>query len=273
MNKFDTDNIFDEYTSQTAFLKNVSQFYRHNLNNNDNVLNYISGINQWPKQRGISDVILKQFQIGYAGVSEQLVEFVSMNNMNEALLYSTGIFTKDGEDTYDSFYNRVMFPLQDVSGGIVGFSGRIWKEGDVRPKFINSPSTAAFSKSFLLYGLNFAIDAMRELGFAWVVEGIPDVVACVQAGVYNVVAPCGTYITKYHLQLLKSIINKLSFCFDNDAAGMKALSHAQTLCKELNIENTSVTLVGAKDPDELLHKGGKGEAVVRTFFQDPFHGA
>ena len=100
-------------------------------------------------------------------------------------------------------------------------------------------------------------------------EGIPDVVACFQSGIYNVVAPCGTYMTKYHLQLLKGITNKVAFCFDNDPAGIKALNHAKVFCKELNLEHTSITLEGAKDPDEILHKHG-GENQVRVVFQSPF---
>lgn len=271
MNKFDIENVWEEYNKQRSFLQKVAKFYQHSLYEYEGVPEYVMGEKNWPKQRGIVEDIVKQFQIGYAGQSQDLLDFVAADGLDESLLYDTGIFvaSEENDTVYDTFYNRVIFPLHDVAGSVIGFSGRIWQEGDNRAKFINSPTSTIFSKSFTLYGLNFCVEDIRQEGFAWVVEGVPDVIACFQSGVYNTVAPCGTYITKYHLQLLKSITNNVAFCFDNDPAGIKALNHAKEHCKELNLNHTSITLTGAKDPDEILHKHG-GENEVRRVLQSPF---
>jgi DNA primase len=253
VSRFDFEFILNAYDSQTSFLRKISKFYSHSLKENSRALKYVTGTSSWPDERGISPEMISKFQIGYAGESKDLLEFVSLNNLNEEYLYTTGIFSVINETVYDSFYDRIIFPLHDARGFVIGFSGRVWKKGDVRKKFINTSTTTLFSKSLNLYGLHLAIDNIVKKRQVFVVEGVPDVIACHQAGILNVVAPCGTAITKYQLLILKSIADLVVFVLDNDNAGETALKRAQEICKEEKIKNTSISLQKYKDADEILH--------------------
>ncbi len=262
---FDLQHIIDTYTIQTTFLNKVAQFYQHELYETPKAYDYVMGDFIPKKQRGISFEMVQRFQIGYASDSLNLLNFVSMNGLDESLLYKTGIFKILKDEVYDYFHDRIIFPILDIQDNVIGFSGRIWREEqEILSKFVNSPDTEIYKKSFVLYGLNTAIETIKEKGFVWIVEGIPDVIALNQAGIYNAVSAGGTYVTVEHLKILKYFTNNIALCFDNDSAGVKALSHITPYLRDLKVYFKHIFLKDVKDADELLHQRGV-EAVLSSF--------
>jgi len=253
----DLASISQVYSAQTAFLNKVTRFYQNTLKEDPSAYIYVHGDNLELKQRGISSEIASKFKIGYSEDSADLLAFISMNKLPEELLYKTGIFKVQKETVYDYFYDRIIFPFIDLNDNVIGFSGRIWKEKQKDlSKFINSPDTEIYKKSFFWYGLNFAIDEIYRQGYVWIVEGIPDVIACHQAGIYNAVSAGGTYVTEEHLKILKYFTNNIALCFDNDTAGKNALSHIKPLLLSQKLKYKYTFLEKAKDPDALLHNFG-----------------
>jgi DNA primase len=260
---FTVDNISLVYTEQTKFLDKIAKFYRHNL------LVYHGAMAYLVEERKISMEMLAKFQIGYAANSSALLDFIVLNNLKEELLYTTGIFKIMQDEVYDHFYDRIMFPIFDISSNIIGFSGRIWRKDSVSTsKFVNSPDTPVYRKTYNLYGLNFAIESIYKTGFAWVVEGIPDVIACHSAGITNTVSAGGTSVTLEQLLIIRYFTKNIAFCFDNDTAGKKAISVIQPMLKSLKFNFISVFLSPSKDPDEALRDFGP--SYLQTFLKNPF---
>lgn len=197
-------------------MQQASAFYRAELKKSERAITYLKG-------RGLSGEIAARFQMGYAPPGWQGLREVFANYETEALL-SVGLTIKNDEGrVYDRFRDRVMFPIHDQRGQVIGFGGRVMggETGD-GPKYLNSPETPLFQKGQELYGLFLARQAIRASGRVVVVEGYMDVVALAQHGIEYAVATLGTATTPVHISKLTRQTDDIVFCFDGDAAGRKA---------------------------------------------------
>lgn len=240
----------DEKDILTELQGELADFYSQNLLNDGEgakVLEYLHG-------RGLTDETIKDFKLGFArdsfgGAYEHLLDkgFKKSDAVNAGVLISKDTTS---DNVYDRFRLRLMFPIFDDRGRVVGFGGRALKK-DEQPKYLNSPESAVYHKSYILYGLNFAKPHIREKDFVVVVEGYMDLISSYQSGVKNVVASSGTALTKEQLKLLKRYTKNLVFSFDTDDAGLEALTRAIENAQPMDF-NIKVLLVpdGHKDPDE-----------------------
>src|SRR5437016_8154827 len=244
----------------TGLLLHAAKFYRAALKEAPRAIDYL-------KDRGLTGPIAVRFGIGYAPDEWQPLARVFPDYQDKALETAGLVVAGDAGKRYDRFRDRIMFPIHDARGQVIGFGGRVL--GDGEPKYLNSPETPVFSKGRELYGLYLARNAIREAGRVVVVEGYMDVVALAQHGVEYAVATLGTSTTPVHAQKLFRMAETVVFCFDGDPAGRKAAWRA--------LENTLPVLVDGKnarflflpdgeDPDDAVRRRGKAafEAMVES---------
>ncbi|CDZ76722.1 DNA primase [Legionella massiliensis] len=239
-------------------LTRVSQFYQQTLKTNGQAaIDYL-------RQRGLSGEIAKLYQLGYAPSGWQTLEAKFRANRNE--LIATGmLIQKDDGKTYDRYRHRVMFPIHDRHGRIIGFGGRVL-DNEQKPKYLNSPETAIFQKSRELYGLHQILQQQTAISNFVIVEGYMDVIALAQHGIRNAVATLGTATSSYHIQLLSKHSKRLIFCFDGDAAGRQAAWRALESClPELNsgLDAGFIFLPEEHDPDSLVRAEGSENFKLR----------
>lgn len=208
------------------------------------------------KNRGLSDATVNEFQLGLAPDSyTALRDHMKKADFDEKLLLNAGLISQRSiadKSTYGRFRNRYMFPIQDQQGNVVGFGGRII--GDGEPKYLNSPDTPVYNKSFVLYGLTLAKDAIKKEDMAIFVEGYMDVIAAHQAGTRNVIATSGTAISAPQLKLIKRYTRNIAFAFDADSAGAEATKRAIELAQEAKLNIRIIQIPDGKDPDECIQK-------------------
>ncbi len=211
-------------------------------------------------KRGLSPETIEQWQIGFAPQGfHYLLEALDKKKISRELMVKAGVVVKgEGQKYYDRFRGRITFPIFDPFGKPIGFSARILPEFDEGKagKYINSPETLIYQKSKILFGLNFAKDAIRKTKEAIVAEGQMDVIASHQAGVKNIIATSGTALTLEQLNLLKRLADTLLFCFDSDSAGQLALRRAVESAITLDFNLKVIKILNAKDADELISQGG-----------------
>ncbi len=201
--------------------------------------------------RGISEKIRKQFGLGYASSKNQLYEFLKDKFSNEDILLSGLVVERNGKH-YDKFYDRLMFPIFEHNGKVVGFGGRVLD--DSLPKYLNSPETIIFNKSRLLYGLNRAkLSKAKEY---ILVEGYVDVIALHEVGITNAVGVLGTAFNTNHVKTLRKFTDSVILLFDSDGAGLSATKKSIKVLIESGFKVKVVVLDGAKDPDEFIKKFG-----------------
>ncbi len=211
------------------------------------------------KQRGLSGEIAQSYGLGYAPPGwDNLLQALGKDPQTQAQMERAGLLIKkDGGGLYDRFRDRVMFPIHDRRGRVIGFGGRVL--GDDTPKYLNSPETPVFHKGRELYGLFEARKRERKLERLLVVEGYMDVVALAQFGIGNVVATLGTATTREHLELLYRAVPEVVFCFDGDRAGRaaawRALENALPILKD-GRQARFLFLPDGEDPDTLVRKEG-----------------
>jgi len=209
------------------------------------------------RERGFSDDIVQDFGLGFAVDSwDELLKFlsgkgISVEHMREAGLVKRG---ERGSD-YDVFRNRIIFPIVDAAGAVIGFGGRAM-DPDEPAKYLNSPDTPLFNKRQNLYGLAQARQELVAQKRAIVVEGYTDVIALHQAGIRHVVATLGTSMTQEHLRLLRRYVDEVILCFDADAAGMAAALRNIELFEGSNLEARVMVLPEGTDPDEFVGTEG-----------------
>jgi len=224
----------------TERLTTAAKFYRAQLKESPRAIEYL-------KSRGLTGTIAAHFAIGFAPDEWTSLER-AFPDYQDAGLETAGLVVKgDGGKRYDRFRDRVMFPIHDGRGRIVGFGGRILDKGE--PKYLNSPETPLFSKGRELYGLWLARNAIRDAERVVVVEGYMDVVALAQHGIEYAVATLGTSTTNAHAQKLFRLTDNVVFCFDGDTAGRKAAWRA--------LENTLPVLADGKHPRFLFLPDGE----------------
>jgi len=217
--------------------------------------------------RGIAVDAWKTFQLGYAPDAwDATLQWAQQHGYDAQLLVEAGLAI-DSDKTpghyYDRFRGRLIFPICDELGRVIGFSARLLDPEVKAAKYINTPETLLFHKSSVLYGLHLARQAFRSLGAALVCEGQLDVIACHRAGQNNAVAPQGTAFTEEQARMLKRFTDKVVFAFDSDAAGIKAARRSISVALDAQLQPTVVVLPDGADPDSLLATGGP-EALVQV---------
>lgn len=201
--------------------------------------------------------IRRKFGLGYSPVAKgALYENLKSKGFTEDTILKSGlVYKRDNGAYYDKFFNRLMFPIIDVYGNIIGFGGRVL--GDGQPKYLNSPETEIFNKSRNLYNLNNAkASKIREF---ILVEGYMDAIAIYQAGFHNVVASLGTAFNENHAKVLKSYADSVILLFDSDEAGVKAVLRAIPVLENAGLKIKVLQVHDAKDPDEFIKRFGAAE--------------
>ena len=201
------------------------------------------------RDRGLSDETIKKFGLGYSGRTGRLYSYLKNKGYSDELLAETGLFTFDEKrGAMDKFWNRVMFPIADVRGKVIGFGGRVM--GDAKPKYLNSPETTVFNKRNNLFGLNIARATRRR--YIILCEGYMDVISMHQAGFDCAAASLGTALTPQQANLLKRYTTNVLLLYDSDNAGKMAALRAIPILKDAGIESRVVDLSPYKDPDEFI---------------------
>jgi len=234
-------------------LNQASQLYQQQIKPNQKAIDYLKG-------RGLSGEITKTFEIGYAIDSWDFIlqKLGQTAEQKKALLQSGLIIEKSADKHYDRFRDRIMFPIRDRRGRVIGFGGRILDQGE--PKYLNSPETPVFHKGQELYGLYEARQAVRELKHIVIVEGYMDVVALAQHGVPYAVATLGTACSEEQIKQLFRIVPELIFCFDGDQAGQKAawraLENTLSVIRD-GVQARFLFLPDGEDPDSMIRLEGQ----------------
>lgn len=213
------------------------------------------------KGRQLSDETMHRFGLGYAlKTPDDLTKYLKSKGYSDELLVEAGLSTIDERyGIHDKFWNRVMFPIQDVNHKVIGFGGRVM--GDAKPKYLNSPETMIFDKSRNLYGLNFA--RTSRSGNFILCEGYMDVIAMHQAGFTQAVASLGTAFTPGQASLLARYADEVLLSYDSDEAGVKAALRALEILKQCGLTGKVINLEPYKDPDEFMKHLGKEEFAER----------
>ena len=235
------------------------EYYRRQLKTAENAKTYLQG-------RGLSGEIAAKFGLGFAPTGWDNLRSVFADYDDAALVQAGLVIEKEAEEggrqkRYDRFRDRVMFPIRNTKGQVIGFGGRVMGEGE--PKYLNSPETLLFQKGLELYGLFEARQAIREAGYVLVTEGYMDVVALAQMGFPQAVATLGTACTPTHVQKLLRQTDQVIFSFDGDNAGRKAAKRALDACMPLVNDSKTIKflfLPSEHDPDSF----------IRTFGTDAF---
>ncbi len=268
--------IRSERESLLAMLREAAAFYYRTLRSpeGDKAREYLAGRGIEVRIKKASDPkgpkvlsIDEKFALGYAPEQPgRLIEHLLSKGFSIEKLEAGGLVARrDGGNDYERFRGRVIFPVFNATGRIVGFGGRVLpgSSKDVA-KYINSPDTQVYHKSQILYGLYQAKDAIRRKGFAILVEGYADVIAVYQAGIENVVAASGTSLTIEQLQLLRRYTTSVVLLFDADTAGKNAAIRGIELAIEAGFDVNTVVLPAGEDPDSFIRAKGKDafEAAV-----------
>ncbi len=253
-----------------AVLEEATKFY-------ESCLPFATEAKAYIEKRGVIAATIGTWRIGFAPgpptsgwgvVKEHLLK----KGFTESELFKAGLIKESGKgkDSYDVFRNRIMFPLFDQSGHVVGFSGRTMETGPDVPKYVNSPETDLYKKSELLYGYHKAKQGIRQLDFSLIVEGQFDVVMSHQAGYSNTVAVSGTALTASHVQLLERMSNKVVLALDADKAGIAAVRKAADLMLRRGLDVKVASMPSGADPADMVlkdfreykHVIGKSQHVI-----------
>lgn len=233
-------------------LNAAHKFYREQLQKNDSAKRYLM-------QRKITDEQVEQFGLGVApdSFNETYEHLLKAGFSRKEIVDASLGIQKDLSEgkIYDRFRNRLMFPIHDGGGELVGFGGRTLGEDDA--KYINSGETPLYNKSVILYGLHHAKEAIRNTKKVVLVEGYFDVLACHKHGIDNAIAVSGTALTEQHVKILKRYCETVVLCLDQDPAGKKAAERSYLLCAEVGLPVHAVALT-EKDPDDAATKDPEG---------------
>ena len=233
-------------------LQQATDYYKAELKKSQRAIDYL-------KARGLSGKIAAKFQIGYAPAGWQNLQNIFPQYENEALTIAGLVVTNEQGKRYDRFRDRIMFPIHDQKGQVIGFGGRVINPEDT-PKYYNSPETPLFQKGHELYGLFLARRAIRDAGRALVVEGYMDVVALAQYDIHYAVAALGTATTPFHIAKLMRQTDEIVFCFDGDNAGRTAAWRAAMNALPALTDGLKLIflfLPQGHDPDSYVREFGK----------------
>ncbi|HSX08051.1 MAG TPA: DNA primase [Candidatus Saccharimonadales bacterium] len=235
-----------------AALDLAAKFYQVQFSKNKMALEYVFKKRQFSKETAL------EWRLGYSpNTGRALLDFLKGKGFNEREITNAGLTARAYRGgTQDMFRGRLMIPLQDATGRVIGFTARLLLDDPNAPKYINTPQTALYDKSRHVYGLHLAKEAIRRNNFVVLVEGNLDVIASHQAGVRQVVATAGTAMTEQHLKALSRFTGDIRLSFDADKAGMNATERALPIASKVGVSLSVITIPSGKDPDELIKNGG-----------------
>ena len=219
------------------------------------------------KERGFTVPFIKQFELGYSlDVWQGFYQFAQQKGYSDELLVKAGLILQKEGKTYDRFRGRLMFPIYNVAGQVIAFGARILTTAKDQPKYINSPETAIYHKSDVLYGIYQAKQKIKQADNCFLVEGYTDVIALHMAGIENVVASSGTSLTEAQIQLISRFTKHITILFDGDPAGIKASLRGIDIILEKGLNVKVVLLPLGEDPDS--YAGKVGSAAFQAYLQE-----
>jgi DNA primase len=230
----------------------TTKFYQRQLAANRAAYEYLAN------ERAFSKETILAWRLGYApNTGFALTNFLTKQGFTTDEMKRAGVVFQRARHASDMFRGRIMIPLADSHGQIIGFTARLLADEPDAPKYINTPQTITYDKSRHVFGLHLAKEAIRKEGYVVVAEGNMDVIGSWQAGVKNIVASAGTAMTEYHLKALKRFTGDIRLSFDADRAGIAATERVIPLAQKAEVSLRVITIKGAKDPDELARKDVK----------------
>ncbi len=245
---FKTKKVSTKYDEWYKIYDLANKYYQNNLLSKEG-----EGAREYLKNRSIDDDTIKEFEIGYSlKMRDDLTKLLTMKGHSIDLLNKIGLSNED----HDIYNSRLMFPLHDLNGKVIGFSGRIITSGK-QNKYLNTKETELFKKGKLLYHYHIAKEEARVKKSVIIMEGFIDIIRASTVGIKNTVATMGTALTKDHIKEIKRLSNNIILCFDGDEAGVKATLANGELFKSEGIEVKVITLPGEDDPDTYILKNGK----------------
>ena len=219
---------------------------------------------KWLKQRGYTQETINTFRLGYAPKGNKLLKHLNEREKKQALNLGLLTLSKKDSSFYDTYRDRLIFPIVSTKEEVVGFGARVLNK--TLPKYINSRDSKIFSKGRTLYGLNSSSKFLRNKSMALVVEGYTDFLSLWQRGIKNTVATLGTALTENHASLLKRYVRSVVVLFDGDEAGVKAAEKSLTTLLSQDLEVKGITLPSHQDPDEFLKE--QGAAALETLIDN-----
>ncbi len=239
-------NQYEEELVNYKVLQEAAKYYKINLMKNTSVLDYLKG-------RGLETNSIAEWELGFSPDKYGVIRYLIERGFSTEDILSSGIAVNTGKEIFDRFYGRIIFPIRDITGRIVSFSGRVLREGE--PKYLNGPDTRIFKKSEVLFGLDKAKSYARKEGYMYVVEGYMDTILMHQAGYKNTVAVMGTSMSEEHVKKVYRFVKRVILIPDGDEAGIiSAEKHIYTLVKGgLNVQ--VVRLEKNMDPADYILKG------------------
>lgn len=233
----------------------AQQYYTDNLLQSDE--GKTIGLSYF-RERGFREAQIEKFKLGYALKKEDAFTTAAMKKGHQLEMLVRAGLTKQYEsgNTRDFIHGRVIFPIQNLSGKVVGFAGRVLKKDEKTSKYINSPETEIYHKSKILYGIFQAKSAIRQSDECYLVEGYTDVISMHQAGIENVVASSGTSLTPDQIKLIKRFTPNITILYDGDTAGIKAALRGLEMVLEEDMNVRLVLLPDGNDPDSFVQKNG-----------------
>jgi DNA primase len=253
-------NVHLKISSNVNNVKFVSEYKLMNLANKYfmNILNTSAGLDakKYLNERGIDEKIIKEFNLGLSlNDPKNLYNFLSKNNFSVNEMADVGLVNKSGLDTFDVFNNRIMIPITNINGQIVGFTGRIFHNEDTA-KYLNTKETVIFKKGEIIFNYFNAKNYVRQGGNIIIVEGNMDAIKMASSGIKNVVALMGVAVSSEHVNFLKKLRVPIILMLDNDEAGLMGTVKNGDILYKSGLDLEVVRLTGAKDPDEFIRKFG-----------------
>lgn len=249
---YEEEQVHNEKEGLYILLNYAKEYYEKQLweNNEGKAI----GLSYF-KERGLTESIIRKFELGYSTDKwDGLMKEALKDHFTEDQLEKAGLIVKNEQKTYDRFRGRVMFPIHNVSGKAIAFGARILTNLKNQPKYINSPETAVYHKSDVLYGISQAKKAIRNEDNCYLVEGYTDVISMHLAGVENVVASSGTSLTENQVKLIGRFTQNITVLFDGDSAGLKAAIRGIDIILESGLNVKVVIFPDGEDPDSFAQK-------------------
>ena len=257
LNGFKTKKLSTKYDEWYKIYDLANKYYQNNLLTKEG-----EGAREYLKNRSIDDETVKEFEIGYSLKNrDDLTKLLTAKGHSIDLLNKVGLSNEE----HDIYNSRLMFPLHDLNGKVIGFSGRIINSGK-QNKYLNTKETELFKKGKLLYHYHIAREEARVKKSVIIMEGFMDIIRASTVGIKNTVATMGTALTRDHIKEIKRLSNNIILCFDGDEAGVKATIASGELFKSEGIEVKVISLPGEDDPDTYILKNGRGafEALINN---------
>jgi DNA primase len=247
------DDYRQSFEKYYKILQNAANFYEFFLKNTTEG----QEAREYLHKRNLSEKIIKRFRIGLAPRDNDLLYQSLLKDKFQPLdMIEAGIVRSANDQYFDVFRNRIVFPLEDLEGHIVGFSGRIYQEKSAEPKYLNSSENKIFRKGNILYNYFNVQNEIRQQNQVFLFEGFMDVIAAYRAGVTNAVASMGTALTVQQIKALMKLTTNITVCYDGDNPGIEAARKAIFLLTKENANVKAVLLPEGLDPDEYLKKAG-----------------